>query len=515
MIKDVIDLPSQDFSGGLNTTQDIFKLKREETPNCMNVKCDFDGKVQKRLGTHTLNTVALSTSAGTLGVTTCGWAIFDFGTRSGTTDIRWLTVAAGTAVYASSGLGQDFVRIASDRVASYQYFDRSRNVLVLTSDSYQNVLYWAGSPGTMAAVLNGSAPMVKYSINYKNFLILLNSNTRKRGFYYEDEVTQLTGDWGSVDPLGAPFDIPSSDDDEVTGAFVLSNKLFVSTRYKLFAISYVGGNPDWDIKPVQSWGFVPRTVDKLTYGELGEIAVGMDWNRRLRIFDGLEQQIASDKVENDNGMCDFATNKISYTGSGLTVSFGKTDDNEQVYKLGVAVGADSQKVTHFLCLNGRTTAFYPYNYNTNSFMSMCMAESGNRRFLVACDQSGWIHMLDSGNLDRNTYAIDELIDSPLMFEKSPSQSSKTSKIDLFFTVNSAGKVLYQDRIDYSNTFTNRHNIQITSGGKIQHYESIDIPSTQNTYQYRLTSSSSTTIPWQLNRVDYFLHGLGIGREQYK
>lgn len=505
MIKNVADLTPQDFSGALNTTQDIFKLKKEETPNCMNVKFDFDGKMQKRLGTSTRNSVSLSQSSGTIGVTTAGWASFDFG--AGNSAPRWYMVGAGTAVWASSDLGVSFVRVATGRTQTYQYFERSKNICLMTSDAYDPVLYWPGSAGTFAALLNPSAPLAKYSINFQGFTILLNSSTRKRGFFYEDENSHITGDWADS------FDIPSSADDEITGGFVLSNKLFVSTRYKLFAVSFVGGNPDWSYREVKSWGFVPRTVDKLTYGELGEIAVGMDWNRRTRIFDGLEDRIISDNVENDNGMCEFATNKISYSGSGLVVSFGKTDDNEQVYKLGVAIGASTSQVTHFLCLNGRTKALYPYDYIKSNLMTMCMAESGNRRYLMAVDQSGWIHMMDSGNIDRSTFPVDDIYDSPFMFEKSPSQSAKSSKIDLFFSVNSAGRVVYRDRVDFGNSFSNRHNIYITSGGKVQHYESVDIPSTQNTYQYQLTSSSSTTIPWQLNRIDYFLQGMGIGREQ--
>ena len=124
-------------------------------------------------------------------------------------------------------------------------------------------------------------------------------------------------------------------------------------------------------------------------------------------------------------------------------------------------------------------------------------------------------MMDSGNLDRNTFTVADVVDSPLMFEKSPSQTSKTSKIDLFFSVNSAGRVYYRDRVDFSNTFKDRQSIFIASGGLIQSHESIDIPSTQNVYQYELTSSSGTTTPWELSRVDYFLQGLGIGKEQRK
>src|SRR3990167_9265689 len=112
LIKNVADLTTNDFSKGLNTSQDIFKLEKEQTPNAMDVIFDFDGKMRKRFGTNTKNTVALSAtgSAGTLGVTTCGWASFDFG--SGSSAPRWLCVGAGTAIWASSDMGLSFVRIA-------------------------------------------------------------------------------------------------------------------------------------------------------------------------------------------------------------------------------------------------------------------------------------------------------------------------------------------------------------------------------------------------------------------
>ena len=515
MLQNVVDLSSKDFSKGVNTIQDFFKLEREESPNAMNVKFDFDGKMMKRFGTTTRNTVSLSQSSGTIGITTAGWACFDFG--SGSNNIRWLMVSAGTAVWASSDMGLSFLRVASGRTQVYQYFERSRNILIHTTDAYDTVQYWTGSANAMFALLNVSAPNAKYAINYAGFLILLNSNTDKRGFYYENENTQLTGGFNGVLTTGGSFTLPSSFDDEITNVFTLGTKLFVSTRYRLFAVSFVGGNPDWAWRVVKDWGYVPRTVDKLNIqfqGDYGEVAVGLDWDRRLRVFDGLNDAIMSDKVENDNGMCEFATNKISYAGSGLTVSFGRTDYNEQVYKLGVTIGPTSSQVTHFLCFGGRTGALYPYDYTNMGFMSMCMAESANRRFLVAVDQSGWIHMMDSGNLDRNTSAIDDVVDSPFIFDKSPSQSTKSNKVDLFFANNSAGRILYRDRVDFSSSFTTRQNIYISSLSTIvQHYESIDIPSTQNVYQYRLTSSSATTVPWQLNRVDYFLSSMGVGREQ--
>ena len=513
MLKSVVDLSSQDFSKGLNTNQNLLAITKDQSPNCMDVVFEFDGNVSKRLGTNTCNSVALSAtnSAGTLGVTTCGWASFDFG--AGNSAPRWLVVAAGTALWASSDLGFSFVRIASDRTSTYQYLERSKNVLVACSEAYDRVLFWSGSAGTFAGMLNISAPLAKYAINYQGFLILLNTSTRKRGFFYEDENSQLTGGFNGVLTTGGNFDMPSSADDEVTGAWVLGRNMYVSTRYKLFQLTYVGGAPDWSYKEIKDWGFVPRTVDRLVVGEVGEILVGESWDRRVRFFDGSEDTIASNNVESDNNMCDFATSKISYSGSGLLTNFGKTDKSENVYKLCTVIGTSSTETTHFLNLEGRTKGFYPSYNNNIKFMSMCMAESGNRQYLMAVDQSGWIHMMNSGNIDRNTYAINEVFNSSFYFDKSPSQTSKSHEMHLFLTPNSSGTLYYSDRQDFSSTFSVRRVIQIDSRSNIvQQHETVDIPISQNIYQYQLSSSSGTNEPWRLNRTDYFSSPGGIGKE---
>ncbi len=507
MLKGVADLTSQDFSKGLNTVNDIFKIGRDQTPNAMDVKFNFDGSIEKRLGSNTMNNISLSQTAGTIGVTTAGWASFDFGASA----LRWYCVAAGTGVYASSNLGVNFFTIATDRTSSYQYFDRSRNVMIMTSDAYNNVLYWSGSGGTYAALLNISAPLAKYSINFNGFLVLLNTNLRKRGFFYEDEASQLTGGFNGILTAGGAFDLPSSADDEVTAAVVLRKRLYVSTRYRLFRVTFAGGNPDWFVLELKNWGFVPRTVRKIVIKDVGEAIIGQSWDRRIRLFDGSDDRIISDNVENYNGMCDFAMRQISYAGSGLTTNFAETDPNTQTYRLCTTIGANSTETTHFLCLDGRTLSFYPFS--NMPFQTMCMAESANQQFLMAVDRSGWVHMMDSGNLDKNTTAINDIFDSPFLFEKSPSQLSKMQRTDLYFSSNSAGSVQYFDRTDFKSNFSLRKIINISSSSLIvQHAETINIPETANTYQYRLTTSSGTNVPWRVTRADYFLTGLGIGKE---
>lgn len=500
MLKGVADLTNQDFSGGINTIADIFKIAENQTVNAMDVKFHFDGSIEKRFGSQTMNAVALSTSAGTTGVTTAGWACFDFGVNPN----RWLVIPAGTGIYASSDLGVNFVHIATDRSTTYQWLTRSKNVLIACSDAYDNVIFWDGSAGTNFATISSNATATKYAINFQGFLILLNSEARPRGFFYEDDNTQLTGRYED------DFDLPSEDSDEITTAFILRKKLYISTRYKLFRLTFVGGNPDWSFQVVKDFGFVPRTVDKLFIKDIGEVAVGETWDRRIRFFDGGDDRIASDNIEQDNNICDFAMSKTSYAGSGLVTNFGVTDENEQTYRLTTIIGENSTEVTHAINLDGRTLGFYPYQ--NQKFQSSCMAESANRRFLVAIDQSGFVHMLNSGNQDVVT-PVDDIYNSRFLFDKSPSQVSKAKRIDHFFTSNACGDVFYSDRNDFSSTFKLRKIIRVNSSGTVfQHHETTEVPSVQNVYQYQISSSSGTNVPWRLNRTDFFVKGLGIGKE---
>ena len=434
------------------------------------------------------------------------WAAFDFGATS----LRWFTVAAGTGIQASSNGATTFVVIATSRTQNYQYFERSRSLLIATADSYDVPLYWAGSVGTfMATLAPNSAPSCKYSVNYNGFLILLNSQTRPRGFFYADENLQLTSAWADG------FDIPSSFDDEITGSFILSKFLYVSTRYKMYRVAFVGGNPDWSYLKVKDFGYVPRTVKILTL-KGGQVAIGLDWSRRWRVFDGYDDLIISDNVENDNGMCDFAMSKISLAGSGLTITNAEYDPNEQEYHMNVAIGGASSQTTHALILNARTMAMYPYS--GQEFNCMAIMESSNKTFLMACDRSGFVHILNSGNRDV-AIAINEIYDSPFLFSKIPETVSKSRQLNFYFVRDSSGTLYSQDRADLSNVFSEIRQLRDSVGNSelkstessVQLVRTFDVPSVQNTFQFRITSSSGTANPWRMTRWDYFGKGLGVGK----
>lgn len=427
------------------------------------------------------------------------WGMYDFGASS----LRWLMVAAGTGIYASSNMGLTFVVATTNRTQTYQNFERSKNVLIATSDSYDPVIYWAGSVGTfMLSLATGSAPASKFSINYQGYLILLNQSTNKRRFAYNLETTQLTSDWTNF------FDLPSSFDDEITNAFVVNRILYVSTRYRIFKLSLAGGNPDWSYVIVKEWGFVPRTV-KIVFMNDRDWAVGMDWNRRMRAFDGYNEMFISNNVEADNGLCNFATSKISFSGSGLNISNAVFDPIEQEYRLNVAIGANTQNTTHSIVLNARSLALYPYS--NQPFQGMCMAESSNKQFLMACDRSGYVHVLNTANTDAGI-PINEYYESPFVYNKVPGMVNKGGKIDLFFKPSATGDIYFQDRADFSKDYKNSKKIINLANENVTHlYKSLDLPTTHNIYQYKLMSSSNTTEPWVLTHTDIYQQSMGIGK----
>ena len=433
------------------------------------------------------------------------WACMDFGAGIN----RWLMVAAGTSMFASSNLGTSFFVVGSTRTATYQYMTRSKNLLICGSDAYDPPMYWAGSPGTFLATLApNSAPACKYAIDFQSFLILLNSSgpatatTGKRFFHYELDSLSLTSSW----PNTQAFELESSADDEITSAFVVNRVLHVSTRYRIFKLSFTGGNPDWQYIIMKEWGFVPRTVQKVFLQDR-EWVVGLDWTHKLRAFDGFNEMVLSNNVEIDNGMCDFALAKVPYTGSGLVISNAVYDPIEMEYRLNLAIGLNSSQTTHALVFNVRSLAMYPYS--NQQFNCMCMAESANQPHLVAFDRSGYMSILNTGNLDKTT-PINDYYYSPFIYSKIPGMLSKAGKMDMFFKPENTS-VYFQDMADFSSIPGKTKQMVLSTGSIRQIVKSMDIRSTQNVYQYMLTSSMNTMNPWTLTHEDLYEQQLGIGK----
>ena len=496
MLRGTRSAGGSDLSGGLVTLPNFFNLEANQSPNCMNIVFNPGGSIEKRLGSSSMNTTVLASTA--------GWGVFDYGAGG---NLRWLVVAAGSGIYASSNRGVTFVSIATGNftVQNYVNFERSKPYLIATMDSLNRVLYWAGSVNTfMLTLAVNSAPTARFAVDFQGFLLLMNTNLNKRRIVYADNNLITTDPWNNS------FDLPSSSDDEITGSAILNKKLYVFTKYKIFRISYVGGNPDFAYQDVKDWGAVQRTIKKITMPEVGEVIICLSWDKTIRIFDGTEDQIVSGNIEDSGGMADVSLEDAN--DNALERAFAETDTNQQVYKLWLAMGTSSQ-TTHCLVFDPLNNAFYPFD--NQIFHGALMAESGGataRRELMGVRRTGQVHIINSGNTDTGT-AITDFYQSPLFFGKTPRVASKSQQVSLYFSATSSGSVFFQDRVNFSNVFgAARSSISFAdTAGKLQVVKTIDLPLTQNTYQFQLSSSASTADPWRLNRADYELSDLGIGR----
>ena len=438
------------------------------------------------------------------GASNAGWGMYDFGAGSA---LRWVVVAAGTGISASSNRAMTFVTVASTRSLSYQSFVHSKSHLIATSESRDSVLIWPGSVGTFFTTLAAnSAQAAKYATDFQGFTMLMNWEEDPRGIAYADNNSFTTDPWTDT------FSLPSSADDEITGSAILNKKLYIFTREKVFRVSHVGGNPDFEVQEViSSWGAIQKTIKKVLIPDLGEVIICLCWDRRVRVFDGNEARIVSDPIEQNNQLLNLSLAQIEDTY--LNRSFAELDTVKQVYKLWLAI-SPSADTTHCVNLNLRTLAWY-WSSNT-LYNAAVMAQSGNSEILLAVKRDGFCHWIDTTNADAGR-AIREYYDSPFYYAtEAPKELAKGHRADFYWAPLSSGTVYIQDKVGWGQNFVGVNDTFTFSdtANKALLEKSINIPRVFNVYQFRLSSSGSTAVPWKLLRAD--VEGLrsgGLGRAQ--
>lgn len=429
----------------------------------------------------------------TAGVANAGYGMFDFGAGNVSgRPLRWLVVAAGTGILASSNRGTAFVAIATDRAANYQYFERSKSFLIATSETMNRVLYWAGSVGTfMLGMPLGSAPAAKHALDFNGFLLFMNHSGGAR------QVVYGPNDSIATDPFNDTFEIASSADDEITGGITYNTRAYIFTRYTVHQVSAVGGNPDFSVRQVRNWGAVPRTIERVTYADKGEVLIALGWDKKVRIFDGSDDQIISTPIEQDNGLSDVFLENIET--NSIQKSHAEVDTLEQVYKLWVAM-APSTEITHCFNLNLRTGAWYPYL--ASNFNAAVMAESGNSRILTAVKRDGFLYHLNTTNTDAGT-PIDEFYDTRHIIGPTATTVHKRHDVAMYFGPTSSGTLYFQTAHNYDRAFgAARDRVMLTgASAQVVTKKVFDLPTTDNALQIRITSSASTADPWRLMRLE--------------
>ena len=412
---------------------------------------------------------------------------------------RRLLCASGTGIYYSTNIGKTWALAQTSRAAAINYFSFVKDYVINTNENYQPPQYWAGTMDGYFANISTATPACKHSLSHQGFCIFLNESANKTSMYYVDQNSMFNSVFSN-------FKLPTDRNDELTGGFSLGRNLYISSKYKIFRLSYIGGNPDWEYTEVRGFGFVPKTVKKINLPNAGEGIIGLDWSKKLRIFLGGEDEIISDQIQDDNGITSFYLDNINSVD--LNKCWAENDKKAQVYRLFLVCG-NSSTVSYCLNFNYRTGALYPED--NRSFQSGVLAEdTASNLSMLACNYNGRIHVLDSGNTEAAVPVNDHFI-SPLLYLQTPTRVHKAQQINLFFSPSDTNCIYFEDRSQFSSVWNLRKAITLSSAvSSIQIRHTIDVPETMNTYQFRLSSSSCTSEPWRLNLIDYSQSNLGLG-----
>lgn len=412
---------------------------------------------------------------------------------------RRLLCSSGTGIYYSRDIGKTWITCQTNRSAAINYFSFVKDYIINTNENYDVPQYWAGTDNSYFANISTAAPACKHSVSHQGYFILLNESTNKTSFYYVDQNTMFNSAFSN-------FKLPTDKNDELTGGFVIGRNLYVSSKYKIFRLSFIGGNPDWEYVEVRNFGFIPKTIRKITIREQGEVVVGLDWTKKLRVFTGSDDEVISDLVQRDNGITPFYLDNVN--SLELNKCWAENDRKEQLYRLFLVYG-DSSTVSYALNFNYRTGALYPED--NRPYQSGILAEdTASNLFMLGCNYNGRVCVLDSGNTETGT-AINEQYTSPYFYRRTPVSVTKPHQMDLFFSVTSSGTLYYEDRTQFSNVWNLRKEFSlISSVSSLQTRQTIDIPEQSNVYQFKLSSSANTANPWQLNLFDYSHQVKGVG-----
>lgn len=414
---------------------------------------------------------------------------------------RRLICSSGSGTYYSADLGKTWTMCQSSRSATRNSFSFVKNSIINTNDLYDRPTYWTGTAGTYFKEMTG-VPLCKYSLSHQGYFIMLNEASKKRGMYYVPEAEMYSSTSFSN------FEFPTERNDEICGGFVLNNFLYCYSKYKMYRVLYIGGNPDWSYTEIKAWGYVPHTVKKVQIPNVGQVIIGLDWNKRIRIFDGTDDETLSESIREDNGVTPFYMDNIN--DIGLAKSWAENDVKAQMYRLFVAYGTSETLVTH--CVNYNYQAKALFVDDNRIFHSGVLAlDTADCPHMLACTYDGYIHHIDSGNTDAGTAIQDSYI-SPLYYKQNPAVVSKAQQLGLYFGVKSSGTIYIEDATQYSTTFELRKTFTLGNAiSSIQIEQLIDLPLSFNSYQFKISSSSNTAEPWQCNYINLQQADLGLGK----
>jgi len=380
MLQDV-KLMSQDSfggNGGLNTLADPLAHKQNESPKCANVIFGEDDSLNKRKGCKKLNTVVT-------GAAYYGNGLFDYGVAPG---VRKLIGSFGTIIYKMDDLDGTFDSLLTGRADTINYPTRVNGYYINTNEAREAPYYYDGV--SAMAVLSANATGAKFAGEFQGYMFLANMRDNALRFYYEDINTMFTGDWNSY------ITLPAEADDEITTGLRLRGNWYYSLRSLWYRISFVGGEEIFSYKDISSSpGAISRTAKVVSIPEVGDVIIYLGWDKKVRVFDGVNNYSVSLKYEKPNKQSNIYLENINQ--NGLKFSHAIVDKEQSIYRLFISIGGNVT-ATHRLDINYKTFSCSPHDNQT--YLSAAIAEDADgKKYNIVVDYNGSAYILNTGNID--------------------------------------------------------------------------------------------------------------------
>jgi hypothetical protein len=297
-------------------------------------------------------------------------------------------------------------------------------------------------------------------------------------------------------------------------------------KHSIHRISYLGGSPLFDVNElITVTGAVPRTIKNIILPNGAEVLIFLNWQKQIVIFDGTNVQIISDNIQTDNNLSAVYLNGIN--DAGLVDCHAVVDTKRRWYKLFIPM-ASSSKMTHCIVLNYQNMCLFPFSNQT--LHSSVYAENAiGSQYLIGADYTGFAYYLLKGNLDNATAINEHFISSKLGTERT-SALKKAVKISFYFEPTANNSLTYYDRFNFDRTWNTRYTLpmynqnddflgvdfilgtSVLGSVKEKVSNSVDIAAVNNLYQYKITSSSSTKVPWRLHKAEFYEEAIGVGKK---
>jgi hypothetical protein len=389
MLGKVDVFPLEDFSGGLKTRGGIYAREKQAatSPNCNAVISSTGRTLQKMRGYTKLSDQKTGT----------GYGIFNYAKDTAT---NFLIAHIGTVLYKMDAFDGVLDSIRTGVGEGYSDFDTftkadGTQILLTLNQANDKMHSWDGTGATTTEV--STAPQGKYLKVWKNRVWVVGHASYPSRLQWSN--LQLHTTWTATD-IDENFATPQGD--AITGLAVLRDRLIVFKKQNIFACSYLGGSPLFDVKKViaDCGTDANHTIKNATIlspnanggFESTEVLIFLSSDRRLMAFDGSSVMPISEAITDTNGVSPISMDTLStqylYTAHAFM--------NHQTHRYSLYVANAAATLPNYaLHYDTYTSGIWPESGQTFECSGMVM-NSINQSVPVGIT-GGYVYLLDSGS----------------------------------------------------------------------------------------------------------------------